>query len=74
MKYYKILSLYDNAPIIWIGINKEKRYTVHISESEISKISVIADVDSDWMPSDKDEFLAAAKTAMSNLETIIGNE
>ena len=74
MKYYKILSFYDNAPFIWIGVNEEKHYTVHISESEISKISVIADVDSEWMPSDKNEFLAAAKTAMSNLQNIIGNE
>lgn len=74
MKYYKILSFYDNAPIIWIGINKEKHYTVHISESEISKVSVIADVDSNWIPSNKDEFLAAAKTAMSNLQNIISNE
>lgn len=74
MKCYKILSLFDNAPIIWIGINKEKHYTVHISESEISKISVIANVDSNWIHSDKDEFLAAAKVAMSNLQNIIDNE
>lgn len=74
MKYYKILSIFDNAPFIWIGINEKKHYTVHISESEISKISVIADVDSNWIPSDKDEFLAAAKVAMSNLQNIIDNE
>lgn len=74
MKYYKILSIFDNAPIIWIGINKEKHYTVHISESEISKISVIANFDSNWVPSNKDEFLAAAKVAMSNLQNILSNE
>lgn len=74
MKYYKILSFYDNAPFIWIGINEEKHYTVHISESEISKVSVIANVDSNWIPSDKDEFLAAANAAMLNLQNILDNE
>lgn len=74
MKYYKILSTWDETPIIWLCINHTERYTIHVSQNEVSKISVAADIDKNWIASDRDEFLAAAKVAMSNLQNILSNE
>lgn len=74
MKYYKILSTWDGAPIIWICINYTEHYTIHVSQNEVSKVSIVGNIGKNWIASDRDEFLAAANAAMSNLQNILDNE
>lgn len=70
--YYKKISALTLDAHIWIS--SDENSSIWVSPKSVEKACYPANNPQGFIVISREEFLAAAKVAMSNLETIIGNE